>query len=184
MARPRGDARERILNAAVDVLRKDGVGGFSQPKVAKRAEVPQGHLTYYFPKRADLLHEVTARFSADIALEGMKLAQDGGNGFDLIERLARDKERTRILVGLLVESESDATLAAALEKNTLHVLAALGALLDIDDDVRAELVLCALWGIGLRHLNRQGRGNEKRTNALLDLVRTSLVPALKERGET
>lgn len=176
MARPRGDARERILDAAVALLRTHGVGGFSQPKVAALARIPQGHLTYYFPKRADLLHEVTARFSADIALQGAKLAADGLSGWELIGRLARDKERTRILIGLLVESESDPELAAALERNTMNVLAALAGVLGIEDELHAELVMCALWGIGIRHLGRPARGSDKRTNALLELARRQFKP--------
>ena len=54
--------RERILDAAVKLLETSGVSKLAQPQVAKEAGVPPGHLTYYFPKRLDLLSAVASRF--------------------------------------------------------------------------------------------------------------------------
>jgi AcrR family transcriptional regulator len=65
------DRREVILKAAIATLREYGYSGFTQPRVAKRADVRQSHLTYYFPTRLALLEGV-ARLAA--AAEASDLA--------------------------------------------------------------------------------------------------------------
>ncbi|WP_454916872.1 TetR family transcriptional regulator [Xanthobacter sediminis] len=55
------DIRERLLMAAVGLVREHGLPGLTQPRVAKAAGVSQSHLTYYFPTRADLVHAVLER---------------------------------------------------------------------------------------------------------------------------
>lgn len=49
------DSRSRLIEAALEVLLRDGIMGFSQSKVARQAGLRQSHLTYYFPTRNDLL---------------------------------------------------------------------------------------------------------------------------------
>ena len=55
------DIRERLLMAAVALVREQGLPKLTQPRLAKAAGVSQSHLTYYFPTRADLLHAVLER---------------------------------------------------------------------------------------------------------------------------
>ncbi len=57
-----GGVRDRILAAALALLRETGIQGLSQVQVARRARVRQSHLTYYFPRRHDLLAAVAVRF--------------------------------------------------------------------------------------------------------------------------
>jgi AcrR family transcriptional regulator len=52
---PRDGTRERILEAALTVLRDVGHGRFSVQKVAREAGVYQGNITYYWPRRRDLV---------------------------------------------------------------------------------------------------------------------------------
>ena len=47
--------RERILEAALVVLRDVGHGQFSVQKVAREAGVFQVNITYYWPRRRDLV---------------------------------------------------------------------------------------------------------------------------------
>lgn len=56
---------ERILEAAVDVLREVGHGGFSVQKVARAAGVYQGNVTYYWPRRRDLERALAVRVVED-----------------------------------------------------------------------------------------------------------------------
>src|SRR5947199_5578209 len=117
-----GELRARIVGAAVSLLREKGVKGLSQPRVARRAGIPQGHLTYYFPRKSDLLTAVARRFhdeiQGDIAALGARALAGGATpaavGIELLERLVGDDGRTRTLLGLLVASEDDAELRAAL----------------------------------------------------------------------
>lgn len=52
------DTRERILDAALAQYEDQGIAGLTQPKVARRAGLRGSHLTYFFPKKADLLAAV------------------------------------------------------------------------------------------------------------------------------
>jgi AcrR family transcriptional regulator len=57
--------RERILEAALAVLRNVGHGQFSVQKVARQAGVYQGNITYYWPRRRDLVLALAVRVVED-----------------------------------------------------------------------------------------------------------------------
>jgi len=52
------ETRAAILEAATDVLLKEGYGNFVFRRVAKRAGVEPGNVQYYFPTKRDLLSAV------------------------------------------------------------------------------------------------------------------------------
>ena len=53
--------RERILDAALQLIQLHGLHAMSQAKVCEMAGVRHSHLTYYFPTRVKLLKEVVMR---------------------------------------------------------------------------------------------------------------------------
>ena len=63
------ETRRRILDASVDVLRRDGHAGFSIPRVAREADVFQGNITYYYPTREALLEAVADHILAGYRIE-------------------------------------------------------------------------------------------------------------------
>ena len=71
-------ARRRILDAAEDLIARDGFDATPTAHIAARAEVPKGLLFYYFPKKIDLLHSLLAErlpphplcASREVALRG------------------------------------------------------------------------------------------------------------------
>lgn len=52
------DRRSQILECALALLRHRGFGALTQTAVAEAAGIRQGLLTYYFPKRTDLLRAI------------------------------------------------------------------------------------------------------------------------------
>ncbi len=60
------ERRDRIIDAAIDCIAEDGVAGTSHRKVAARADVPLGSMTYHFENMDDLLVEAFTRFAAGI----------------------------------------------------------------------------------------------------------------------
>lgn len=104
------DLRERILKAALEILRARGLAGLTQPRVAKAAGVSQGHLTYYFPTRADLLQAVLKA-----AVEGQQANLGGAMTKPVSpkERLAglvdalANTENTRVLVSLVLAADEN-----------------------------------------------------------------------------
>jgi AcrR family transcriptional regulator len=64
-ALPLDDTRGRILDAGIEVLRTVGHGQFSVQKVARVAGVYQGNITYYWPRRRDLVLALAGRVVED-----------------------------------------------------------------------------------------------------------------------
>lgn len=60
------ERRDRIIDAALDLIVDEGVAGVSHRKVAARAGVPLGSMTYHFSGMDELLHEAFTRFSGTI----------------------------------------------------------------------------------------------------------------------
>ncbi|NJP65316.1 TetR/AcrR family transcriptional regulator [Streptomyces spiramenti] len=59
--------RDRIIDAALEVIAEDGVVGASARRIAARAGVPLGSVTYHFTGMDELLHEAFTRFSLRIS---------------------------------------------------------------------------------------------------------------------
>lgn len=96
--------RERIIAAALDLIAEEGVAGTSQRKVAARADVPLGSMTYHFANGDELLREaftryaaaVSERFAATLAAAGT-LQEAREAVVDLIQSLASDSQRDLVL---------------------------------------------------------------------------------------
>ncbi|MER6979280.1 TetR/AcrR family transcriptional regulator [Streptomyces carpinensis] len=58
--------RERILAATLDLITDEGVAGVSHRKIATRADVPLGSMTYHFTGIDDLLRQAFTRFADHI----------------------------------------------------------------------------------------------------------------------
>ncbi|MEM6279983.1 MAG: TetR/AcrR family transcriptional regulator [Verrucomicrobiota bacterium] len=101
--------RRSILTAAEKVLVRDGVKALSQTRVAEVAGVRQSHLTYYFPKKPDLISGLLKDHVAQMetALDNREESTDIGQALDVI---ARDAGRMRFFLGLIVECERDKEL--------------------------------------------------------------------------
>lgn len=61
------DRRDRIIDAALELIAEQGVAGTSHRKVAERADVPLGSMTYHFASMDELLREAFTRFSDRVA---------------------------------------------------------------------------------------------------------------------
>ncbi len=61
------ERRDRIIDACLEVVASSGVAGTSHRKVAARADVPLGAMTYYFDGMDDLLREAFTRFATGVS---------------------------------------------------------------------------------------------------------------------
>jgi DNA-binding transcriptional regulator YbjK len=57
------ERRDRIIDAALEVIAEGGVAGTSHRRVADRAGVPLGSMTYHFTNMDELLREAFTRFA-------------------------------------------------------------------------------------------------------------------------
>src|SRR6202453_518937 len=106
------DRREIILKAAIAILREHGFSGFTQPRVAKRADVRQSHLTYYFPTRLALLEGV-----ARLAVDGQLAALQSIVGLTSVPAVIKNitamigkHENTRVLMALAQAADEEPSL--------------------------------------------------------------------------
>jgi AcrR family transcriptional regulator len=156
------DRRARILDAAIELLEVEGPKAFGQTRVAREAGVQQGHLTYYFPKKADLVAGVLERLSERARAELEHLiahaaqlgeAERHALFFAQIRAVMQDKKRTRILLGLTIEAHDDPEIAALLNERSMGPRMVIAALMNRPpDDVDVEIALATLRGIGLQNL--------------------------------
>ncbi|MFG3042512.1 TetR/AcrR family transcriptional regulator [Streptomyces sp. NPDC048330] len=105
--------RERILAAALDHIADEGVTGVSHRKIAARAGVPLGSMTYHFTGIDQLLQEAFTRFA--------------DHGVALFERhldAADSPERAREAVTDLIHALSDGPQRDLILTHELYTLAA------------------------------------------------------------
>jgi AcrR family transcriptional regulator len=169
--------REKILSTAVKLLGDCGIRKLAQPLIAKTAGVPQGHITYYFPTRSDLLIAVADRSLEAVAQTIIKGASKLGlkprESIKLVAPLIKDASRTRMLVGLLVESDENPDLRKKLQEQTELGHSLIGmALGKAPDSPEVEVVHAALLGMGLNfYLDDAKDAKEKVDEALKVLVK-------------
>lgn len=177
--------RERILNAALGLLRGGGLKKFGQTQIAKAAGIPQGHLTYYFPRKADLVLAVARRSLEIIAavLETLPggLCDDAASRarlLPIVESVVRDHARTRMLLGLLVEADDSPEVRALLVGHANAVRRVLATALGLDpDSPEAAAAVALLWGLGVNEFVYRGEATQE-TGKLLEALNTllDLVP--------
>lgn len=88
MPRADPDRRDRIIDAALECVARDGVAGTSHRKVAQQARVPLGSMTYHFAGMDELLVEAFTRFAATM-----------GQAFE--DRLASAHDRDSLVAALV-----------------------------------------------------------------------------------
>ena len=116
--RPSSGARERILEAALDVLKAEGYAGMTNAKVAARSGQNKALISYHFGSKAGLVAEVARAMSAAITEE---LLQGIGEPRD-VRALARG-----VVDGVAAVMSRDAGLARlyfdlAAEDRVIHLM--------------------------------------------------------------
>lgn len=153
------DIRQKVLDAAVALLGDHGLPALTQPRVAKKAGVRQSHVTYYFPRRADLVGAVGRSYSDSVAAEVLRLIE-GTEGKDVGQALRAfatavigDRRRTRSLIGLMAAAEEDRALREKMQQGVLGLRAVMAHALGVPEtDPAAAMLQATLWGMALQHL--------------------------------
>jgi AcrR family transcriptional regulator len=149
-----GGVRERILDAALAILREDGIQELTQVQVSRRAGVRQSHLTYYFPKRHDLLEAVGGRFveGMEHGLREVAARAKAGDADALLRRMSEAIGETghmRMFLGVIVAADREPALRAMIVQHTRQIQELLAGVLGGADAMeRAGLLLAAMWGMG------------------------------------
>ncbi|MEM8786114.1 MAG: TetR/AcrR family transcriptional regulator [Pseudomonadota bacterium] len=155
---PQQSLRDDILAAAMGVLRVHGVKHLSQARVAKEVGIRQSHLTYYFPKRVDL---ISALLQDHIDKASLRLdAASSGEVPDMqaaLEMLCSNRERMRFFLGLIIEADQNDELKAMLDAHIAQfdrLVAYFFGRPENDPDVKAYLGM--LRGLGMTNMVQGG----------------------------
>ncbi|MEU9647708.1 TetR family transcriptional regulator [Streptomyces sp. NPDC048110] len=96
--------RERILAATLDLIAEEGIARVSHRRIAQRAGVPLGSMTYHFSGIEQLLREAFGRFTDHIVAvfdEHLGAAADRDQAreavADLVHELSEDSQRDLVL---------------------------------------------------------------------------------------
>jgi DNA-binding transcriptional regulator YbjK len=109
------NVRQRILDAALDVVEAQGIMALTQPKVSKAAGLRQSHLTYYFPRKADLFAALLDA-SHDRTDKNGKPKQASEGPASIFEELAGvmfDRRRMQFFLGIALATSDEPELRAA-----------------------------------------------------------------------
>jgi AcrR family transcriptional regulator len=179
--------RERILEAAIQVLAESGSPGFTQPRVAKAAGVSQSHLTYYFHTRSDLI-EATAREAEKrlyAAYDAVIARVDGPASFaEAMGHVLRRAEGARVLLTLLVEADREPRVREVFREITREIRVRLGRGLEacgIAPDPDATALLHGLnMGLAALYLARNEEAAARETTACVALALSALAARDRE----
>ncbi|HMK91180.1 MAG TPA: helix-turn-helix domain-containing protein [Methylocystis sp.] len=139
--------RRRILDAALDIAERQGIQELTQPKIARAAGVRQSHLTYYFPRKADL-YAALLRASHKRAEPASREAVTQS-----LANLMFDRQRMRFFLGVVLEIGGQPDLAPALSEHARELSEQVAPLFGRGaDDPTVAAFIDALRGAGLRLL--------------------------------
>jgi AcrR family transcriptional regulator len=109
--------REQILAAAQELVRTEGIKALTQPRVAKLAGIRQSHLTYYFPRKADLFLALLEFSHAQIAGPVAKGSGDLKRLVPFLKALLLDRGRSYFFFGTVLEVCDEPELRAAVAEH-------------------------------------------------------------------
>ncbi|MGW0189166.1 TetR/AcrR family transcriptional regulator [Streptomyces sp. NPDC003362] len=105
--------RERIVEATLDLIAEEGLANVSHRKIAARAGVPLGSMTYHFGGMDELLREAFGRFTDHIV-----------GVFDAYLATPADRDQAREAVADLVHALSEGSRRDLVLTQELYTLAA------------------------------------------------------------
>ncbi len=152
------DTRQKILNAAADLILEEGLDATRISKIAKRAGLTDGALYRHFDNKDDLLAEVYLDIAREIEDYAKRFSQQEGTaeerftGFleDLFGSFLRQPERLVLFESLNRAASVNKENKASTLEQTLSLLTNLlnEAKADrlIRQDIRNDIIIAAVYG--------------------------------------
>ncbi|MGW2649338.1 TetR/AcrR family transcriptional regulator [Streptomyces sp. NPDC001393] len=183
--------RTALLDAAIEVLAREGSRGLTLRAVDKEAAVPTGTASNYFAHRGDMLAQVTGRTRERLTPDPAELAGTMNAEpshemvrtlmLQLLDRMRRDRSSYLAMLELRLEAARRPELHAEL---TRFLTAELDANIDFHlghglpgDRTGVVLVYLAMLGLIVDDLTVPELLAPHRPEALIDAMVTRLLPA-------
>jgi AcrR family transcriptional regulator len=189
--RPSTGARERILEAAIEVLKSDGYAGLTIGKVAARAGESKPLVVYHYTSKEGLV-QAAGRAIAEMITEEVLAAVDGAATVEAVIRgaaagvermLERDERIARLYFDLAAVSVVDPEIRRTITEVNEQWRTVLTRLLTEASDglpagrarVLTEMVIAGMQGMTLERIERGPTA--ERSRALELFIRSSVAAA-------
>jgi AcrR family transcriptional regulator len=182
-------ARARIIEAAMNLINRNGISGSTMDDIARDIGVSKGALYLYFPSKTKLLEAIFDESREDV-MRRFEAVVEGGDVAEGIAKVLEDvfsgKFDLSVWHQLAVDSGHDPQLRAMLRKDErvdfahmrafLRRLEARGRIPSMaDPDLIAEIVLLVLGGTFVQMVTR-GNAEENRTRLIRALRHVLRLP--------
>lgn len=159
--------RQLILDTALDIIENEGMKALTQPRIAKVAGLRQSHLTYYFPRKADL-------YIALLEASHERAERRNGNATPSLSAMLASlffaPERMRFFLSIVLEVGDDADLKRVVAEHASGLCREVAGRLGLAaEDARVGAFIDELRGIGIRLL-MEPRGTAEPAKMLADLA--------------
>jgi AcrR family transcriptional regulator len=166
--------KEKIIDAALQVLLDGGFSALTQTRVAEVAGLGQGNLTYHFPKRSDLLRAVIDVSKTKLRLQ-LSSQTKGSLTLKKLQTLvthhALSENFPRLMLALTLASADDPTLCTWFEQNDresrMQFREALQTLGMKVNDSDLHLLRATVIGASLIYLQQQTDAAKKTAQAMI-----------------
>ena len=194
--RPSTGARERILEAAIDVLKADGYAGLTIAKVAARAGESKPLVTYHYGSKQGLV-QAAGRTIAEMITDEVLAAVDGAETVGSVIRgvatgvervLDRDERVARLYFDLAAVSVVDPEIRGTIAEVNEQWRVVLMRLLNEASDglppagarVLTVMVIAGMQGLTLERIERGATPEWRRARELF--VRSAVAATSHTRG--
>ena len=194
--RPSTGARERILEAAIEVLKADGYAGLTIAKVAARAGESKPLVTYHYGSKQGLV-QAAGRTIAEMITDEVLAAVDGAETVGSVIRgvatgvervLDRDERVARLYFDLaavsVVDPEIRGTIAEVNDQCSVVLMRLLNEASDGLPPARARvltvMVIAGMQGLTLERIERGATPEWRRARELF--VRSAVAATSHTRG--
>lgn len=145
--------RSEILAVARRIVREEGAAALTQPRLARYLGLRQSHITYYFPRKADLYAALLTESHEQM---GALSEQAVGDCCEALVRITFDAESMRFYLSMLLASANSPDLRAAIRAHTQVIEADLAVWLGRrPGDWSVSAFVDEVRGLGVRALVEQ-----------------------------
>lgn len=144
--------KDKILATAIEILREGGIKKLSQPEVCSILGIRQSQLTYYFPRRSDLIKAIVEDFTrnAKSRLGQLKSKTDIPGIIHALEDQMTRQGPMRGFLGLLIEADQEPGTAEIVKEHMRELEETLIQLLsEVLSPAQTHFLIEHMRGIGL-----------------------------------
>ncbi|MFC6176433.1 TetR/AcrR family transcriptional regulator [Companilactobacillus huachuanensis] len=171
---------EKILNAAIEIIKEDGAATLSTTKVAKRVQISQSNIYIYFKNKDDLLKQIYQSEISDYQLRFHDILENSHSTLEKITEYIRalydisienpDSMDVIEQIKQIPDSPIDMNDVVGFESNPIVDLIKKGIAENILKDVNPNIYLTMIFNtIRMNAANTKNKQNFSSFDTLLDL---------------